>query len=98
MTEKELREQLDRIDKLRDRAGHAESMHKHWMGSDTELVVEHDITVRRRWRSSTRGIHSEYVMTSPEIELFRSWLMLRVGQLRAEADEMAARLGEARGD
>lgn len=97
MNEDDARKTIAKIDDLRQQARAAENMHTHWMGHNGELAIEHDITVKRRWRSD-KTIHSEYVMTVAERDLFRTWLAFRASQLRADAGELSQSLAITQND
>jgi hypothetical protein len=90
-TEIDIRATLREVDKLRNGADIARKMNMHWMGHDGELVIEHAVTVKRRWRSD-KTTHSAYVMTSPERDLFLTWLSNHGRALTREADTLTAAL------
>jgi hypothetical protein len=93
VSESQIRDTLEEIDKLRADVKLCRDMMSHWMGHDGELVVIAPVVVRRRWRSP-QTTHSERVMPTAEMRIFFDWLSERARQRSAEADTLAATLTE----
>ncbi|MDH4572448.1 hypothetical protein [Salinicola acroporae] len=91
MNERQIREKLETIDRLRADADTCRRMATGWLGMDFELVAVTPVVVKRRFRHS-KVVSQEITMDAAERGIFRDWLAERAGRMDLEADKLAGSL------
>ena len=94
MSEREVRERIARIDKLRKAAQQCLNLANDYLSNGDALTIDHTWKITRRWRSG-RAERASLDITGPAKDALRDWLREKSREWEAEADELAATLSTA---